>query len=115
MKDKLVIQNDDYCFRIYWYIAEGDDYGMILGDDRCEYPIAEAAVVDALPEEWETRLAEYVIGQLEPKVNRDDHGYYWDTAADARAALRLINLAIKQGKGKPWPPWALAAKAAGWV
>lgn len=103
-------------WQIKWFLADDDnDFGAILGE--VEYTLED--VTQAKSEDWDHRMATYVAGKSKG-VERcsGGMGYGWEALKDAKLALREISVALKAGaKGalkKPWPAWALEAKAAGW-
>ena len=54
-------------------------------------------------------------------IQRDERGYFWESATVATKALRAARAVLKmerlrvKNKETPWPEWALQAKAAGWT
>lgn len=113
-KDKLVVvepqnANDDK-WRLQWYLPDEGDMGsycgvrgysendcsMASGDDH-EYTVSENT------------------GAKTPSVARDADGYHWPSKKLAAAALALIKIAMKDKSGRPWPEWALRARAEGWT
>lgn len=64
---------------------------------------------------------ETIVATLAPLVNgdsirRDPGGaFLFERRTDATKALAMLNAALLAEKaGRPWPSWALEAKAAGW-
>ena len=109
-KDRLeVVENRDGTYSIQWWLAADDDMGAVLGEST----YTETDLIDT--DDYEHIRATLVAAET-PGVNRrsnDMGGYYWETFKAARLALRTIKSALKAA-GKPWPAWALQAKAAGW-
>lgn len=108
-KDRLVIVERDYRFRIGWYLADEGDIGAVLGEGRRYTARNLKAARGADREHILAELAAAKTSGVERHA-----GFYWHTRADATAALRSINLALKMDGGAPWPEWAQKAHAAGW-
>jgi|APFre7841882654_1041346.scaffolds.fasta_scaffold191425_1 hypothetical protein len=115
--DRLdIVDGSRGLWQIKWFLVDDDnDFGAILGE--VEYTFEEVA--QAEPDDWEHRMATYVAGKSKG-VERCSGGlgYGWESLKDAKAALTQIRAALKGGMKeapkKPWPQWALEAKAAGW-
>ena len=112
-KDKLIIVEDHYCYRIQWLLQEDeDDTGAILGQGGERFSIEQVA--KAKSDDWEHRMATHVADQDE-YVLSDNEGFYWESDSRAKAVLKMINIALKDKSKKPWPAWALEAKAHTWT
>lgn len=109
-KDRLYVREANYIYRITWSLAEEGDHGADLGDSI----YTAGALEKASPEDREHILATLTAAKS-VGVERDATGYFWESPTKARAALRLINLALKTDGGAPWPDWALQAKAERWT
>lgn len=89
---------------------------MLAWDDDGEPGLAIGELVD--PEDGEdidhleaTRAAALVPGNV-----GTGNILYWETMRGARLALKAARAAVKAVQaGKPWPDWALQAKAQGWT
>lgn len=110
MSAKLVIVDSDYVYRIQWSFDDDDDYGATLGERR--YNDSDAQTCK--PEDWEHVVATIVAGRSSGVRRDGSAGYSWDSRSEASAALKAIKIALKAKAGKPWPSWALTAKAEGW-
>lgn len=108
-KDKLVVEEYRGLWRLFWWIAEDDDLGGMLGDGG---PDTDGAV------RVEGAVDHVTALDVAPKtkgVGRDSTGFYWETQPAARKALAQINAAIKIAESeRPWPEWAKQALEAGW-
>ena len=109
--DQLVVDKDRSGYYICWYFPETGDVGAFLGEST--YTAAQLA--KAKPADWEHIKATITAGQTAGVERVDRDGYRWESRADAFAALRAIKVAIKDKSNKPWPQWAVQAKAAGWT
>lgn len=111
--DSLVIVQERSVYRIYWHIAETQDYGANLGD----FGRATASLLKkAKGESWEHYAATWAAQDSEG-VERDSEGLYWTEKVHASKALHAANVILKAGKvgkDKPWPEWTAKALAAGW-
>ena len=114
MKDHLMIDDaDSYAYRIVWYLAEEQDYGAVLGEGGVHPTREDLEKIEDF-EDRTTALCDIVAGESSG-VQHDDKGYCWESRSAAQTALRSCNAAMKQlASGKPWPEWAMKAKAAGW-
>lgn len=115
MKDKLDVYESGRCWRIQWILGildDGDDVGATIGEGNDAYTERDLAQLPA-GEDWEHVVA-CVVASRTPQVARDFNGYYWKSSKEAWAALRMIRVAMRNKDAKPWPAWALQAKAAGW-
>lgn len=110
-KDKIVLDSDRDGYFLVWFIAEVADLGATLGEDT--YTAADLA--KAKPADWAHIKATITAGQTAGAVRRGPAGYRWETKADAAAALRAVNAVLKDTSSKPWPTWAVEARAAGWT
>lgn len=109
-KDKLVVESDREGYYIVWYLAEIGDLGAILGEET----YTEAQLAKAGENDWEHIKATVVASKMSGVKRHGHSGYRWESAAKAVAALRAVKAALKDKSKKPWPAWALEAKAAGW-
>lgn len=117
MKDRLVVTEDHYMYRIVWMIAE-DDFGegAMLGQGP-EHKWKEERLESCKGNkdmEWEHVMATITAGKS-PGVEHDAQGYYWESSSAATKALTMIRAQLKDKSKKPWPSWALEAKAAKWT
>lgn len=48
---------------------------------------------------------------------KHEDGWVWETEREAKKALAMVNTGMLawESVGKPWPVWAMEAKAAGWT
>lgn len=112
-KDKIVVlerENGYYRlqYRLQWYIAEDDDYGLTIGEEKFSAKPPENR------EEYETWVAHKVCNELKQlgDAQKDRDGFFWESKADANYALRTVNLELKQER--PLPEWAKMAIKNGW-
>lgn len=117
MADKLVIVEDDYFYRIQWYIADIGDMGTILGEENYK----ELKKMKKQLEENTVRNEDldHVIVTVaildHNKPEKDNAGFFWENKADAQTALKLAKTALKSFRStKSWPEWAMKAVSAGW-
>jgi hypothetical protein len=98
---------------IAWVDTTDGEEGARLGESR----YTERDLASASPENWvhikATLVAEQTAGVIVPRERW--RNFQWERAADAKAALRAIRAALRDKSSKPWPEWAVKAKAAGWV
>jgi hypothetical protein len=110
-KDRLAIYEkgqDSYGFgawQIGWFLAEEQDFGLMLGCEksrtRDETSAATNAIL-ALPK-----------GLLPRELTALE--WTWDSKSAAQKALRVAKEAVRlHGGKKPMPEWAICAVAAGW-
>lgn len=112
MAERLQIEED--CrgtYRIVW-VLDGEA-GAILGQGGERYTAAQVAKSSS-SSVWEHRMATHVLAKA-PGVRRNSAGYYWETYATAQIAIRMARAALKNKGLKPWPSWALEAKAHRWA
>lgn len=111
-KDRLIVVEDrnGYRWRICWWLADEQEEGAVLGDRL----YSEAELQRASPDDWEHVMAVLVAGKC-AGVERDSGGYYWEVKSHATGALKIIKAALYDKSRRPWPQWALEAKAAGWT
>lgn len=98
----------DWKYRLSWYFPDDDDIGGSVGDE--EYTAEQ--LTD--PEVDRDCVVAYLAAKDTPDVARDCTGFYWETAAKANAALRVVKAALRSDGGAPMPDWAIKALAAGW-
>jgi len=106
VKDKLIVEQDRWVYRICWFIAEYGDYGAKLGESSCDgkgKPPKDR-------EEWEHWAASKAC--VDANTPRDETGFYWESAKEARAMLATIKLALAQERDLP--DWAKTALSHGW-
>lgn len=97
-------------YRISWFVD--GDVGATLGEQEFT---AKQVEKSKDTDEWEYRLCNYVASKTQG-VSQDANGYMWETQREAKAALKVIRAALKDGRSRrPWPDWAIKAKAAGWT
>ena len=135
MKDKLVVQEHGFGsasggYGIYWLCAndEGTDYdiGGALGESLDDVPksiddVDKREFSDDDGRDRDFFVATIAASQASPD-GRDNCGFYWDSVSAAKRAITKINAARKADAaaqkalkaGKPWPEWAVKAKAEGW-
>jgi hypothetical protein len=104
---KLVVDCDRNRWRLSW--AFEDDVGGSLGQNSKDgegEPLSGWSRGD-----WEHWAASKAVKNL-PGVERDSCGFYWESEAQARKALRVAKEALKQER--PLPEWAVQALKAGW-
>jgi hypothetical protein len=107
---QLVVDADRLGYYICWYFPDEGDQGGTLGEST--YTAAQLAKAE--PADWEHIKATITAGQTAGVERAGHDGYRWESRTDAFAALRAIKAAIKDKSNKPWPEWAVQAKAAGW-
>lgn len=110
MKDKLVIVDREYVYRIEWFIAETGDEGATLG----EVKYSQTQLAAEKDPETRVHILATITASKSKGVRHDTHGYYWDERKHVTQALREIKIALKGDKGVPWPDWAVKAAAEGW-
>lgn len=102
---ELAVFDDSKGYRIGWYFEDEGDFGGMLGEDPnlpAEAPVERAS--------WEHWIANKTAASFEPE--KDTIGFFWESAAKAKKALRSIKEAMKTDK--PMPEWATMALANGW-
>lgn len=108
---RWTVQEDGWEFCIQWYDSEEGDLGAYLGDGP------NGGLFPAEADDWE-RAHNIAICELQKLgLGRYDRSQYYkfETMADAKRALAIVKAAQQAAKdNKPWPNWALQAKAAGW-
>lgn len=110
-KDKLVVEPIRNGYAIGWFLVEDGELGAMLGES------ISGLTVPSQDEDRDWWASETAARALVPKPERDDnHGcFIWGTEGAAKKALREIKARMASLLGdKPWPEWALKAKAAGW-
>jgi hypothetical protein len=111
MADTLMVTNEKQGeYRITWYIEEDQDLGGSLGDGQT---YTQRDLEAASPCDWEHIKATMTASSTDG-VERDMYGFFWTSRKAANAALRAVKAAINDKTNKPWPDWAIKAKAAGW-
>lgn len=115
-RDRLIVHQYDYKYRLTWYIAEDDDLGGSIGETR----YSAADLVDGMPREDRDCAVAFLAAKTTPGARTSGSGKYdqdvwWETKAEATAALRTVNAALKADRSAtPWPEWTKQATAAGW-
>lgn len=129
MKDKLGIVEENYVYRIKWFIA-GDEWdsGAILGQESKEELIKMRETWNALIENTasaslDPETLEHIaatIGALESAVV-DSTGFYWESMFGARRAIaqangniRLARDVLETNTGKSYSGWEKIALSHGW-
>lgn len=111
MGEKLVVFERHYEFQIGWEI-DGDE-GAMLGETLYK----KNDLKTCSSEDWDHVMATIVASETDGvSRSRGDYtsGFVWESKRQAVDALRVIKIALKNKSTKPWPDWALKAKAAGW-
>ncbi len=105
-KDRLIIVDRNYVFRVVWFLGDEQEEGATLGDCNWEKRLSDDPTD-------EHALASKTASEYFPTMG--DHGFYWGTRSGAEAARRAANAAIKVAQSEvPWPEWAQQALKAGW-
>jgi hypothetical protein len=108
---KLDLDQDSHGYCIAWWDTEDD----IEGDLR---------LGETLSSEDDGEIADHIyitteLRKIYPPDRIESEVFYWDSLSSARKALRHARAlwkAFKEKKrGRPWPEWAIKAKAEGWV
>ena len=85
---------------------EADGEGGMLGPETQDCDAETQAVIKALE-------AHFEANGHRPEVVASE--WVWETTAQAKKALAVARLALKNFRADaPWPAWAVQAKAAGW-
>lgn len=100
-------ESRNWKYRISWYLPEDEDIGGSVGDEV----FTEKDLTN--PDFDRDCVVAYMAAKETAGVDRDT-GFYWDTEAKAKAALRIVRAALKADGGAPMPDWAIRALAAGW-
>lgn len=121
-KEHLIVEMrpDKLGYSIYWEveIEPGDwDIGGALGD---AFPLKK--LDDKTKDEDRSFVIANITASQESPAGRNLYGFYWNTEAQARKVLSKVKAALKADAaaqkalkaGKPWPEWAVKAKAEGW-
>jgi hypothetical protein len=104
---KLIVNNQRGLVRLAWLIPDMQDIGGNLGD------VAPKDVDDR--DERVELEAMHKAALLTAGAQKDRDGFHWPSERAARSALSSINAAARAARaGKPWPDWAIKARAAGW-
>jgi len=111
MADKLIIYNaNNHLFYLQWEV-ELDDGEIDLGATLCENKNDGLGKQPTDRGDWEHWMACKTVREL-PNFQRDDRGAYFESQAEAKNALAIVKLALKQDR--PMPQWAKTALAEGW-
>ena len=103
----LVLEEARGRFYLCWQYPE--DTGGVLGQDPSD---GEGSCPDDKDQDaWEHWVASKAIRSCK-EVQRDPYGFYFESEALAKKALRVAKAALKADK--PIPEWAEKALAAGW-
>jgi hypothetical protein len=105
-KDKLVVEQDRYVWRVQWYLADEGDLGAVLGQEGEDVSVTSAPGTDDWDHETATVAARATTG-----CQKDSTGFYWESQNLASAALKAANAAIKN---RPLAEWEKKAIEAGW-
>lgn len=109
MADKLIVDVDrqrKYLYRIWWFLEEEQDIGACVGENvgwKIETPPKNR-------DDWEGWVVEVAIHKTGAEC--DGQGFFWESEAGAKKALRVAKEAIKQDR--PLPEWARMALEEGW-
>ena len=113
-RDPYLIVNDNesasWKYRLSWFLPADDDIGGNVGD--LLYSKADLKTLDA--SDVDCAVAYLALAKL-AGIQRDHSGFFWETPAAARGALRIAKAAIAVGVDRPLPDWAQQALAAGWT
>lgn len=101
----LVDDSDECAYRIGWADPDSGEINLHVGETT------QPKDAPAQPDKWLAWIAHRVANQS-AEGRESDGSFYWPTVRAARQALAAISLAVQSGK--PWPEWAIKAKAAGW-
>jgi hypothetical protein len=108
MADRLIVEEERrHTCRIVWELDDGEETGGTLcqseSDGKGDPPKDRG--------DWEHWMASKVVREM-PSTKYDSFGAYWDDFKQAKAALAVVNEALKQER--PMPEWAKTALEAGW-
>jgi hypothetical protein len=95
-------------FEIGWYFPDEGEFGAMLGEER----YTEADIAKAKPDDREVVVA-YLAALKTEGVQQGSSRIFWETRKHASNALRAIKAAVVNDE-KPWPEWAVKARAEGW-
>ncbi len=115
-RDRIVIEARTSYGPYYLQWIIDDDTGAEVGDHRktvTEKDLKDA--IDADNGDFEFLKGEMTAATLGLDRPHPHRGYEFETVTAAKKALAAINVGIKDKSSKPWPEWALKAKAAGWA
>lgn len=103
--DYLTVDYDNYshAYNIGWFLKEDQEVGSLLGEN----------LENDSREDWEDRVATLAVQPLSEYRASNQGAFCFETETAAKRALNVANAALFAGE-KPWPEWAILAKAAGW-
>lgn len=106
----LVIRNSGRgIWRVVWYFPDDGENGATLGEGGVPIPKQWGRSRDAGKREA------YAIDRALIEFPRDNCGFWWESKDEARRAMALAQAACESAHAaKPWPAWAVKARAAGW-
>ena len=91
MKDRLIVTEINYALRIAWYLADDEEIGTVLGEDRRSLkPPGKNAEADAFEHYAATMVAAESKG-----VMSDDNGFLWESKRETVNALKKIKTVLK--------------------
>ena len=103
-KDRLSILEGRQGPTIGWFLADEQEFGLMLGESNSDVPDKETQVametIRALPE-------------ADRPISMGSREWVWGNMSSAKRALAAAKLAIKNIK-HPMPEWALKAVSEGW-
>jgi hypothetical protein len=108
--DSLSIDDSRNNIQIAWF-CDGD-YGMYVGEP---FDGMESKEPPSVKDSWEIWIVHQTIKVFSDGTSKN-RGFYFDTMAKAKKALKAANIALNEGMSKAaWPEWAIQAQAAGWT
>lgn len=115
MADKLIVDDSQgHDYRISWYLEEEQEIGGSLGDGAKKYTDKQIEADIKEGGDAHHQIATNAVAGTK-NAQHDSRGYYWESRADAKAALAAALAAIKVAESKvSWPTWAETALANGW-
>jgi len=122
MADKLVVIEAQSCSGmpdhgvcLAWLLDEDGDIGYVVGTDSPQ-PIAGIDDADDALTSFAEEEARQFLAEHQNCVYVSDVGaIIFEVTKDAKAVLAKAKVRLASWKSKkPWPEWAIQAKAAGW-
>lgn len=108
-----VIEDSEGRHRIQWYFPEEDDWGALLGEDR--EVVSEEKLATSSGGDWDHFAVLHALQVGATHDGQDRDGFFWTSEKAAKAACKAAKTFVRAKRGeKPWPGWAIQAKAAGW-
>lgn len=93
---------------IGWELPDGEGIEVYLGELR------EEDLKDA--DDWDMRAAQEAVQPFADFQDADDYNrFVFGSKRKAQQALKLANEVLLRGDERPWPDWAVKAKAEGWM